>query len=387
MEVIMSNQHFAVLGLYPDPNELMKAIHKLHNQFGEKLEAYTPYPIHGIEAALGIKKSGVGRLVLVLGLSGLLLAFLFQTWVFTTDYQITFGGKPYFSWASFVPIIFEVTVLMSAILGGAVGMMVFFNKLPHLSHPILESKSIKKFTRDRFALAVSVTNGEEANVAREALAAAGAQEVETVLGSDKVGFDGIPFKSIIAVVLICAGLGVGWFQFQRLWAVIPLLAVMDEQPKVVPQRATDFFADGQSMLTPVAGTVSRGNMPRDWHTLEDAAVRLSNPLPASMDVLNRGRKVYETHCLVCHGQLGDGQKLLSDEYKATPANFHTTALREASDGHLFGVITIGKNSMASYAKDISQKDRWAVVHYVRALQRSQNASDKDFETVSSKGGN
>jgi mono/diheme cytochrome c family protein len=385
MEVIMSNQHFAVLGLYPDTNKLMKAISELSSRFGDKLEAYTPYPVHGIEAALGIKKSGVGKLVLGLGLFGLTLALGFQTWVFTTDYQITFGGKPYFSWASFVPIIFEVTVLLGAILGAAIGMMVFFNRLPHLSHPILSSKSIGKITRDKFALAISVNSKEEAEAAREALASVGAQEVETVLGSDRVGFDGISVKGLLAMIIICVAVGSGWFQFQRLFASLPLLEVMDEQPKLVPQRAHDFFADGQSMLKPVDGTVSRGNMPRTWNTLEEASFKLSNPLSATSEVVARGQKVYETHCLVCHGQLGDGTKLLSDEYKATPANFHTAGLREAADGHFFGVMTIGKNSMESYSKDISTDDRWSVVHYIRVLQRSQNASKADYEHASGNG--
>jgi mono/diheme cytochrome c family protein len=374
----MPERPFLALGLFEDAQRLVDAIHQLRPAYGQKLEAYTPYPIHGIEKALDIPKSHVGRIVLALGLSGLAIALAFQSWVFTTDYQIQFGGKPYFSWASFVPIVFEVTVLLASIVGAVFGMLALVNKLPHYSHPILSSRAMPRITRDRFALAVSVGTAEEMAAAIAALRGAGAAEVEELRGSDSLG-EGplLPLKPVLAVVLLCVLAGLGTWHLQRLWSVIPLIAVMDEQPKVLPFRDLGHFADGQSMRQPPAGTVARGSQHKGWTTPEEAGLLLANPLPATDAVLARGRRLYETHCLVCHGQLGDGRKLLSDKYTGAPANFHQARLKEAPDGHFYAVITDGKNTMAAYGKDIRPLDRWAVVHYVRALQRSQDASEAD----------
>jgi mono/diheme cytochrome c family protein len=376
-EVIM-NKPYLALGLFDTSQQLVDAIRKLRGEYGQKLEAYTPFPIHGIEKELGIPKSHLGKIVLGLGLTGLALAFGFQSWVFTTDYQIQFGGKPYFSWASFIPIVFEVTVLMASIVGAVFGMLAVLNKLPHYSHPILSSKSMPAITRDRFCLAISVSSDEEAQAAITALAAAGAASTEDLRGDDEIGVgELLPVKHVLATVLICVLAGVGTWQLMRLWNKIPLIAVMDEQQKVLPYRATGQYADGQSMLKPVAGTVARGHRPEAWSTPEEAAALLVNPLPATEEVLDHGRWLYETNCLVCHGALGDGQKLLSDRYMAAPANLHTTLLKEAADGHFYAIITNGKNTMAGYGKDIKPLDRWAIVHYVRALQSALDATDAE----------
>lgn len=385
----MNRPTWAVLGLYENTDALMEAIHKLRPRFGDKLEAYTPYPVHGIEKALGIPKSPLGKIVLGLGLTGLTLALGFQSWVFTSDYQIRFGGKPYFSWASFIPIVFEVTVLLAAIVGAVFGMLVLLNKLPHYSHPILDSESMARITRDRFALAVHLHGADGAEEALAALREAGAVETEQVFGREDLGSGALlPIKNVLATALVCLLAGVGTWHLIRLWNKLPLVSIMDEQNKVLPFRDA-FGTDGVWARQPVAGTVARGHLPALWSTPEEAGLLLSNPLPATAEVLAEGRRVYETHCLVCHGQLGDGRKLLSDQYTAAPANFHSSTLMAVPDGHLFAVMTIGKNTMAGYGKDLSVDERWSAVHYVRALQRALDAPASDLElakTVAKAGG-
>lgn len=105
---------------------------------------------------------------------------------------------------------------------------------------------------------------------------------------------------------------------------------------------------------------------------------LVNPLPLDQPIAARGRRVYENHCLVCHGNVGNGDALLSKAYGAKPGNLVANAVRARPDGYIYGVMMLGKNSMPSYAADIDENDRWAVVHYVRVLQRSQNAKDEDL---------
>jgi mono/diheme cytochrome c family protein len=133
------------------------------------------------------------------------------------------------------------------------------------------------------------------------------------------------------------------------------------------------------MRLPVAGTVARGHLPYPFQDAEEAA-SLRNPLPRTQAVLQRGRKVYENHCAVCHGVLGDGAGTLTAAYGAKPANLQSETFREQyPDGKIYHSIVAGKNSMPSYAADIPEDDRWAVVHYVRVLQRAQNAEDSDVE--------
>lgn len=385
----MNRTTWAVLGLFESTDALLDAIRKLRPVYGEKLEAYTPYPVHGIEKALGIPKSPLGKIVLALGLSGLTIALGFQSWVFTASYQIRFGGKPYFSWASFIPIVFEVTVLLAAIVGAVFGMLVLLNKLPHYSHPILASDSMKKITRDRFALAVHLDGMDGAAEAVAALRGAGALETEEVPGTVELGTGTLlPVKNVLATAIVCLLAGLGTWHLIRLWNKLPLVSILDEQNKVLPFR--DAFGDGSGWARmPVEGTVARGHLPALWSTPEEAGALLVNPLPATDAVLAEGRRVFETHCLVCHGQLGDGRKLLSDLYMAAPANLHSARLKDVPDGHLFGVMTIGKNTMAGYGKDLTVDERWSAVHYVRALQRALDAPAGDIDlakTVGKAGG-
>ncbi len=97
--------------------------------------------------------------------------------------------------------------------------------------------------------------------------------------------------------------------------------------------------------------------------------------------MEQGRKGYMNHCVVCHGPLGNGVPTLTAAYGAKPANLLSKQFRDYPDGKIYWAIVMGKNAMPSYAYDLSEEDRWAVVHYVRALQRAQNAKPEDLESV------
>jgi mono/diheme cytochrome c family protein len=88
---------------------------------------------------------------------------------------------------------------------------------------------------------------------------------------------------------------------------------------------------------------------------------------------------YGTFCAVCHGPLGDGVPTLTAAYGAKPANLQSRTVREYPDGVIFDVITRGENAMPSYAWALTEEERWAVVHYVRVLERAQNARDEDLK--------
>lgn len=169
---------------------------------------------------------------------------------------------------------------------------------------------------------------------------------------------------------------------------------MDFQQRFEEQEANPFFASapemaGAAMRPPVPGTVARGRL----RTTENAAFNLGRdaaggfvgqaPVPVTGALLQRGRERFNIYCSVCHGLAGDGRGIVmvgngGAGYGFTPApTYHSDFLRGVPDGYLYNVITNGVRTMPSYAHEVSPADRWAIVAYVRALQRSQNAAPED----------
>ncbi|MBI4861465.1 MAG: DUF3341 domain-containing protein [Candidatus Riflebacteria bacterium] len=375
----MSDPVHAVVGLFETPRALLEAIARLRPRGLGRLEAYTPYPVHGIDQALGLRRSPLPGMVLVMGIVGTVTAFAFQYWISAVDYPLITGGKPATSWQAFVPIMFEVMVLFATFTAG-LGMLLLLNRLPELDHPLLGSSSMSAITRDRLALAVeSEGDGLDVAAAQRALTEAGAVAVEVVArppGPYTVSIAAAAVAALVAgVAVVAAGLGT-WVAVKAFPALPPMVHML-EQPRLSAQGGSGFFEDGRAARLPVPGTVARGRLPHPFTRQEEASV-LGNPLARTGPVLALGRRVYGERCLVCHGSLGDGKALLSAAYGAKPANLHTAAARALPDGQIYHVIVAGKNSMPPYVRELSQDERWAAVHYVRALQRAQNAEARDF---------
>jgi cytochrome c5 len=369
----------AVLGIFPGPNDLLRAVRQIRPQYPGQLEAYTPYPVDGLSGALGLKRSWLGAAVLGMGILGAGSAMVFEWWTSAIDYPVPTGGKALFSWQAFVPVMFELTVLFATFTAG-LGMLFVANRLPFFGHPVLSSRSIAATTRDKFALSLEAKFGAlDAEAAERLLAQAGAESTE-VLRSAATEPLALPYvlRSGAGIVLACAVAGAGMYYSVKLYPTLPPMVHMLEQPRLDAFQANAFWSDGRAMRPPVPGTVASGHLPRGFTTPEQAGALLPNPLPRSRTVLERGRTLYNNHCAVCHGMVGDGTALLSSAYGAKPANLGGAAVGYP-DGQIYGVIVLGKNAMPSYAADLEEDDRWAVVHYVRALERAQNARDEDLK--------
>lgn len=163
---------------------------------------------------------------------------------------------------------------------------------------------------------------------------------------------------------------------------------MDYVQRFEAQEANPLFEDGAAMRTPVAGTVARGqlkttdNAPFEYGRTADGAYVADIPVPVTSDLLERGQERYNIYCTVCHGYAGDGRGIVAvgnggQGYGFAVPSYHTDALRARPDGYIYDVIQNGVNTMPSYGHEIAPDDRWAVVAYIRALQRSQNASSAD----------
>lgn len=367
-----------VIGLFESSDALMAGIRAVKSKQLGQLEAYTPYPIHGIEEELGLRKSPLGAMVMIMGILGAITAFGFEYWISAIDYPIVTGGKAPWSWEAFVPIMFEVTVLFATFTAG-LGMLLVMNRLPFFGHAVLGSESIKGITRDKFALAIEAAGASiQYEAAEDALRQAGAASIEVIHEGGQGPWLTSTFvlRSLAGIAAACAISGGAMYWLIKLFPVLPPMSHMLDQPRPGPQQVSGFFADQRSMRMPVAGSISRGHMPIATGA-QAAAATLVNPLPRTHDVLNVGKQKFTERCAVCHGALADGVGSLTAAYGAKPANLQSQQFINYSDGEIFWVITNGKNAMPAHAGDLSVDQRWAVVHYLRALQRAQNAKDED----------
>jgi hypothetical protein len=177
---------------------------------------------------------------------------------------------------------------------------------------------------------------------------------------------------------------------------VHLVQDMDFQPKLRPQSKTSFegWQDNRSMRMPVSAFDRPIVVP--YHSLPDPKLAhkdandkfvTTNPLPLTMEVLERGRQRFDIHCAVCHGYSGQGgggpgqqqtgHGLVGRRWSVTVPNFHaveggdatTNRVALLADGEYFDVMSIGRNTMPAYGARISVEDRWAIVHYIRALQQ------------------
>ncbi len=157
---------------------------------------------------------------------------------------------------------------------------------------------------------------------------------------------------------------------------------MDSQEKYKPQAESRFFADMSAMRVPPAGTIPRGCLHQDsafFNGVDNEGKPLEKlPLPITVDLLNRGRRRYDIYCSVCHGRLGDGRGIVVRRGYPPPPAFTDDRLKGLTDGHIFNVITNGIRNMPAYKYQIPVADRWAIVAYLRALQRSQAAGRADL---------
>jgi mono/diheme cytochrome c family protein len=328
---------------------------------------------------MGLRRSPLGGMVLVMGILGTLTAFLFQWWMSAVDYPLVTGGKDPSSWQAFVPIMFEVTVLFATFTAG-LGMLLLLNKLPAFWHPFLSSEASKAVSRDRFALAIEAEAGAlDVAASQAALKEAGAISVETMpeLPSARM-------LSINALLGLAAGgavacwlAGAAMYWGIKLFPVLPPMSHMLEQPRLDAQKPSRFFKDGRGMQPPVAGTIARGQLPYPFEKLEQAK-GLANPLPRTMEVLQLGRKEFSNNCLICHGPVADGIPILTAAYGAKPANLQSKQFLDYTDGEIYHTIMKGKNAMPPFGGGFTEDERWAVVHYVRVLQRAQHAKDSDL---------
>jgi len=156
---------------------------------------------------------------------------------------------------------------------------------------------------------------------------------------------------------------------------------MADQPRYEPLQKSEFFDDQRASRPLVEGTVARGHLDADEQLysgkIGGEPVK-AFPFPIDQQVLRRGQERFDIFCSPCHDRVGTGQGMIVRRGYRPPPSLHIERLRAAPPGHFFDVISHGFGAMPDYAAQISARDRWAIVAYIRALQLSQNAAIGDL---------
>ncbi len=207
---------------------------------------------------------------------------------------------------------------------------------------------------------------------------------------------------LLIFFLTCAAVvGIAGFQGSHSRRqIIEVFPDMVRQAKLRPQTPNDFFEDQMSSRLQVPGTVAKtkayqaSGQPleidgKPVFPYSDSPVNTgringttnwveNNPVPVTRQLLDRGQQRYEINCLPCHGPAGDGKGITAKYGMVAMANFHDKRLVEMTDGEIFNTITQGKNLMGAYGPNVEVLDRWAIISYLRVLQRSQLATVEDL---------
>ena len=167
----MKKRKDVVFGIYSEEHDLLNAVRDAKSQGLEIMDVYSPIPVHGLDPILGLKESRLHIAGFIYGLLGTMIAFLGMSWIFTKDWPIIFGGKPYWSVPAFVPITFELTVLLSAI-----GMTVSFYVVSGMGFGVKNFILDDRISDDKFCLAFDKEEVDTES-AKELLKASKAEEI------------------------------------------------------------------------------------------------------------------------------------------------------------------------------------------------------------------
>ncbi len=453
---------------FTNEHDLLEAAKKVRDAGYTKTDAFTPFPVHGIDHALGIKPTILPFIVLCAGLTGLCTALLMQWWMNGVDYRYIISGKPFTITPASIPVSFELTILFSAFTS-VLGMLAL-NGLPKFSNPVFTNPKFDRATNDRFFLYVDAADKYyNRDSVRELLGSVHPTSLDEVIEDSSPSHLPRPIW-LGALLLVLAGLipAAIVLNMRASFSDLPRWHVffdMDFQPKKKPQQTTTIFADGRIMRPQVPGTIAKGQLeeqdpfylghdplkmsladyrravfvsatdqdpsgdakpadpkpadpkPADPKPADDAKPAEQSPAPVASapatppaavppvgdggqapkyawleklpievtdEHMNLGKVKYETYCAACHGYSGFGDglvakralSLLQDTW-TPPTSLHADRVQKQPVGQIFHTISKGQGKMASYASSLSPKERWAVVLYVKALQRSRNANIDD----------
>lgn len=383
-----------LLAEYESPAQLIQAAEKVRDAGFKNWDTFSPFPVHGIDNAMGTRPTILPWLILGGGITGCTLALGFQWWANAIDYPFKISGKPFWSIPANIPITFELTVLLAALT--AVFGMLALNKLPRPAHPLDMSERFARSTSDRFYVLIESSDPVfDEKDTRTLLEGTGAVAVEAVPEDTKSPAE-LPRGLVYALLIVTAAATIPFAlaayarESKMRHTRIHIIPDMDSQQKFKPQRENTFFADKRADRPQIEGTIAVGELREDEH-LYDGKVNgaFARTFPAQITIdektMARGKQRFGIYCTPCHGQVGEGDGMVNARAAALaegtwtpPSNITDERLHYMPVGELFNTVTHGIRNMPAYGPQIPTEDRWAIILYVRALQRSRAASLKDL---------
>lgn len=419
-----------VLAEFSSPDSLVHACDQARQAGIRRMDAYSPFPVHGIDPAIGIRRTRLPFLVLVVGLSGLFIALGLQYTVNATDsigpfpgYPFLISGKPLFSLPANIPVTFEVIVLSSAF-ATLFGSLIL-NGLPRFANPLHRIARFRKATNNGFFLMIEAEdpnyNPRQIRNQLEEWGAVALEEVHLDLTDHKLpAFVKMVFVLLLALCTLPPALiyrargdsnslprlhfnpDMDWQYKSQAQQVAPNVAVGGESEQWI-------FSDQRAMRGEVPGTVLRGQLKDDAafftgvassapgvaqsaagvQYVSMAAGQDAPPEPnwatafpdrfeVSQAAIERGKQRFDIYCAVCHGTTGIGDGMVNQRAMSLNAlqqanwtnakSLHDHTVVNQPVGRIFDTISNGRGTMGPYRSQISVEDRWAIVLYVKALQ-------------------
>lgn len=424
-----------ILAEFSSPDKLVHACDQARQAGIRRMDAYSPFPVHGIDPAIGIRRTRLPFLVLAVGLTGLFVGLGLQYSVNATDavgpfpgYPFLISGKPLFSLPANIPVTFEVIVLSSAF-ASLLGSLAL-NGLPRFANPLHRIPRFKKATNNGFFLLVEAEdpnyNPRQIRNQLEQWGAEALEEVHLDLTDQKLpAFVKMIFVLLLALCTLPPALiyrargdshslprlhivpDMDWQFKSQAQQVAPNIGDDDKHPEWV-------FADQREMRGEVPGTVIRGRLrdgsayftgiaaptdtaalPDDRHYVSTATdqdpatpaepnwvTSFPEQFTVSEQTMDRGKQRFDIYCAVCHGTTGAGDGLVNQRAMTlnalqraswtTAKNLHDHSVINQPVGRIFDTISNGRGTMGPYKSQIPVEDRWAIVLYVKALQDSMS---------------
>ncbi len=409
-----------LIASFATADDIKAAAKAVRGEGYRKFEVHSPYPIHGIDEILKAKRPPLpyGAIAgAVVGLSG---GLWMAWWMNAVDYPFIISGKPMFSVLPSLPVAFELAILLAAfaVFGGAIAL----GGLPRPANRLFRVPAFARATNDRFFLAIDSDDPEfDTDRTAELLWQLNCLRVDAIPvespGESKLPRAFVMVGVVLGVLALVPPVMIA--KARSTTSTTPRLSFisdMDHQPKFKAQTTNPLFADGRSMRPQVSGTIARGDLREDsayYRGIVDSGVvadvdQPSNdsgqallaallavdesassyttafPLPVDEALIRRGKQRYEIFCATCHGQGGDGDGLvtlraleLEQGTWVKPTSLHAEPIRQQPVGQLYNTIANGVRKMPGYASQIPVRDRWAIVSYVKALQRTRTATAED----------
>lgn len=184
------SKYLGLLAQFANPADLIEAAKKVRDAGYKKFDCHSPFPIHGMDDAMGLKRSPLGYIVGIATVTGAAVGMGFQYWTAAVEYPLVIAGKPFFSWQAFIIVTFALFVLFGAF--AAVFGMFHLNRLPRLHHPLFYSDQFEKATDDAFFVSIEAEDENfDAEKTKAFLASIGGSNIELITGEREVEHESV----------------------------------------------------------------------------------------------------------------------------------------------------------------------------------------------------